>query len=60
VVLARDTNNHESGLVSVGYIHLPTFLDVHSIRTLTEENLIKEQNALRDELGVKTQYSLLF
>jgi len=56
--LARDTNNHESGLVSVGYIHLPTFLDVHSIRTLTEVNLIKEQNALRDELGVKTQYSL--
>jgi hypothetical protein len=33
---------------------LPTFLDVHSIETLTEEGLIKEQNAPRDELGVKT------
>ncbi len=33
---------------------MPTFLDVHSIGTLTEEGLIKEQNAPRDELGVKT------
>ncbi|MGA7897868.1 MAG: nickel-binding protein [Nitrososphaeraceae archaeon] len=33
---------------------MPTFLDVHSIGTLTEEDLIKEQNAPRDELGVKT------
>jgi hypothetical protein len=29
-------------------------LDVHSIGALTEEDLIKEQNALRDQLGVKT------
>ena len=36
------------------YLTLPTFLDVHSIGTLTEEDLIKEQNAPRDELGVKT------
>ena len=33
---------------------MPTFLDVHSIGTLTEDGLIKEQNAPRDELGVKT------
>ena len=33
---------------------MPTFLDVHSIGTLTEENLIKEQRAPRDQLGVKT------
>ena len=33
---------------------MPTFLDVHSIGILTEEDLIKEQNAPRDELGVKT------
>ena len=32
---------------------MPIFLDVHSIGTLTKENLIKEQNAPRDELGVK-------
>jgi hypothetical protein len=29
-------------------------LDVNSIETLTEDGLIKEQNAPRDELGVKT------
>ena len=33
---------------------MPTFLDVHSIGTLTEEGLLKEQNAPRDQLGVKT------
>ncbi len=36
------------------YTTLPAFLDVHSIGTLTEEDLIKEQEAPRDELGVKT------
>jgi hypothetical protein len=33
---------------------LSAFLDVHSIGTLTVEGLLKEQNAPRDELGVKT------
>ena len=37
------------------YLILPTFLDVHSIGTLTEEDLLKEQNAPRDELGVKRE-----
>ena len=32
---------------------LPIFLDVHSIGTTTEEDLIKAQNTPRDELGVK-------
>ena len=36
------------------YKTLPTFLDVHSIGNLAEKDLIKEQNAPRDELGVKT------
>lgn len=36
------------------YLILPIFLDVHSIGTMTEEDLIKAQNAPRDELGVKT------
>jgi hypothetical protein len=36
------------------YLILPTFLDVHSIGTLTEDGLIKEQNAPRDEQGAKT------
>jgi hypothetical protein len=36
------------------YTTLPAFLDVHSIGTLTEEDLIKEQEASRDELGVRT------
>jgi hypothetical protein len=31
-----------------------SFLDVHSIGTLTEADLLKEQNAPRDEHGVKT------
>jgi hypothetical protein len=29
-------------------------LDVHSIGSLTEQGLLKEQDAPRDELGVKT------
>lgn len=33
---------------------MPTFLDVHSIGSLTEQGLLKEQNAPRDQLGVKT------
>jgi len=36
------------------YLILPTFLDVHSIGTLTEDSLVKEQDAPRDEYGVKT------
>ncbi len=41
------------------YLTLPIFLDVHSIGTSTEEDLIKAQNAPRDELGVKGgEYSL--
>ena len=36
------------------YLTLPIFVDVHSIGTSTEEDLIKAQNAPRDELGVKT------
>jgi hypothetical protein len=36
------------------YLILPVFLDVHSIGTLTEADLLKEQNAPRDQLGVKT------
>jgi hypothetical protein len=32
---------------------LPTYLDVHSMGTATEEELINAQNAPRDELGVK-------
>jgi hypothetical protein len=36
------------------YTTLPAFLDVHSIGTLTEEDLIKDQEAPRDELGVKS------
>lgn len=36
------------------HLVLPTFLDVHSIGTLIEEGLLKEQDAPRDELGVKT------
>ena len=36
------------------YLILPIFLDVHSIGTLTEDVLIKEHNAPRDQLGVKT------
>ncbi|HEY7569758.1 MAG TPA: nickel-binding protein [Nitrososphaeraceae archaeon] len=36
------------------YPILPIFLDVHSIGTLTEANLLKEQNVPRDQLGVKT------
>jgi hypothetical protein len=35
------------------YLTLPIFLDVHSIGTTTEDDLIKSQNAQRDELGVK-------
>ena len=35
------------------YTTLPIFLDVHSMGTATEEDLIKAQNAPRDELGVK-------
>ena len=35
------------------YLTLAIFLDVHSIGTSTEEDLIKAQNAPRDELGVK-------
>lgn len=34
-------------------IYLPIFLDVHSIGTTTEKDLISAQNAPRDELGVK-------
>ena len=36
------------------HLVLPTFLDIHSIGTLTEDGLTKEQDAPRDELGVKT------
>lgn len=36
------------------YKTLPTFLDVHSIGSLSEEDLLKEQNAPRDKLGVRT------
>jgi Protein of unknown function (DUF4242) len=36
------------------YLILPTFLDVHSIGTLTEDDLLNEEEALRDELGVRT------
>jgi len=32
---------------------MPIFLDVHSIETTTEEDLIEAQSAPRDELGVK-------
>jgi hypothetical protein len=35
------------------YPSLPIFLDVHSIGTATEEEIINAQNAPRDELGVK-------
>ena len=35
------------------YLTLPIFLDVHSIGTSTEEDLIKAQDSPRDELGVK-------
>ena len=34
---------------------MPIFLDVHSMGTATEEDLIKAQNAPRDELGVKVE-----
>ena len=35
------------------YLILPIFLDVHSIGTATEDELIKSQNAPRDELGLR-------
>ena len=51
--------NKENGLKDMNrnssrtYLVLPVFLDVHSIGTATEEELINAQNAPRDELGVK-------
>lgn len=32
---------------------MPTFLDIHSIGTSTEDELIKAQSSPRDEFGVK-------
>jgi hypothetical protein len=35
------------------YLGLPIFLDVHSIGTAGEEDLINAQNAPRDDLGIR-------
>jgi hypothetical protein len=43
------------------YLILSIFLDVHSIGTTSEDDLLKEQNAPRDELGSKSgKYPLQF